>query len=80
MSEAIMFWIEFLKDKRFSVRFKICNIIMGDRLREMVAFSRMNAKEIIESEKLYKGIPEAHVKLSIMRAKHICNYLDDIVR
>lgn len=30
-------WIDFFLDKKFSLRFKICNFIMGDDLRNLLA-------------------------------------------
>lgn len=35
--ENILFWFEFFKDKRFSLRFKLANLIMNDHLRNYLA-------------------------------------------
>ena len=78
--EDFYFWIDFLSDKRYSIRFKICNIIMGDLLREYLACIQVNASEIIRNEDIYKGIPEAQAKLAVIRAKHIWRDLDNIMR
>ena len=45
------FWFEFFKDKRFNFRFKIANLIMGDRLREYLAVNCAALKEISEAER-----------------------------
>ena len=45
------FWFEFFKDKRFNFRFKIANLIMGDRLREYLAVNCAVLKEISETER-----------------------------
>lgn len=35
--EKFLFWIDFLRDRKFSLRFKLANIIMGDYLRNYLA-------------------------------------------
>lgn len=35
--ENILFWIDFFKDRRFSIRFKLANLIMNDYLRNYLA-------------------------------------------
>lgn len=35
--ENISFWFDFFKDKRFSFRFKLANLIMNDYLRNYLA-------------------------------------------
>lgn len=78
--EEFWFWNDFLFDKRYSIRFKICNIIMGDRLRECLAFALMTANETIKAEETYKEVPEAQAKLAVIRAKHISRDLENIMR
>ena len=77
MRESIKFWKDFLLDKRFSIRFKICNIIMGDYLREMIAFSKSNAEQIIENVSTYDEVPEAQAKLAVLKAKQINRWLKE---
>ena len=43
------FWLEFFKDKRFSLDFKIANLIMGDILRNYLATDCAALKEITNS-------------------------------
>ena len=40
------FWIDFFKDKRFSLDFKIANLVMNDALRNYLA------TDLIELEKI----------------------------
>lgn len=35
--ENILFWFDFFRDKRFSFRFKLANLIMNDYLRNYLA-------------------------------------------
>ena len=79
MRESIKFWKDFLLDKRFSIRFKICNIIMGDYLREMIAFSKSNAEQIIENASTYDEVPEAQAKLAVLKAKQINRWLKEVM-
>lgn len=79
MRESIKFWKDFLLDKRFSIRFKICNIIMGDYLREMIAFSKLNAEQIIENASTYDEVPEAQAKLAVLKAKQINRWLKEVM-
>ena len=79
MRESIKFWKDFLLDKRFSIRFKICNIIMGDYLREMIACSKSNAKQIIENASTYDEVPEAQAKLAVLKAKQINRWLKEVM-
>ena len=79
MRESIKFWKDFLLDKRFSIRFKICNIIMGDYLREMIAFSKSNAEQIIENVSTYDEVPEAQAKLAVLKAKQINRWLKEVM-
>lgn len=78
--EEVDYWIDFLFDKRYSTRFKICNIIMGDLLRSYLACIQMSAHEIIEAEETYKEVPEVQAKLAVIRAKHISRDLENIRR
>lgn len=43
------FWVEFFKDKRFSLDFKIANLIMRDSLRNYLATDLMILREIKDS-------------------------------
>ena len=79
MRESIKFWKDFLLDRRFSIRFKICNIIMGDYLREMIAFSKLNAEQIIENASTYDEVPEAQAKLAVLKAKQINRWLKEVM-
>lgn len=45
------FWIEFFKDKRFNFRFKIANLVMGDRLREYLAVNCAALQAISKTER-----------------------------
>jgi hypothetical protein len=47
------FWIEFFRDKRFSLDFKIANLIMGDSLRNYLATDLIMLKKI-EDDKARK--------------------------
>lgn len=40
------FWIEFFKDKRFSLDFKIANLIMRDSLRNYLATDLITLQKI----------------------------------
>ena len=77
--ENIDFWIDFLTDKKYSIRFKICNIIMGDYLRNIIAFSRLNAKSILENADTYAEVPEAQAKLAVLKAKQMYKWLGDVM-
>ena len=46
------FWIEFFKDKRFNFRFKVANLVMGDRLRENLAVNSAVLDTISKSERV----------------------------
>lgn len=78
--EAIKDKIEFLRDPQFSIRFKIANIILGDDFTTYIIFARMDAKEILESNKLYERVPEAQAKMAELRAKHIIRDLDEVIK
>lgn len=39
--DKILFWFDFFKDKRFSLRFKLANLIMNDYLRNYLAVGCM---------------------------------------
>ncbi len=43
------FWFDFFKDKRFSLDFKIANLIMGDVLRNYLAIDCAALNEITKS-------------------------------
>lgn len=43
------FWIDFFRDKRFSLDFKIANLIMGDSLRNYLAMDCVALKAIAEN-------------------------------
>ena len=75
--ETIRDWIEFFTDKRFSFRFKIANLIMGDDLRSAVAFSRFSAKTILDHAETYNQIPEVQAKLAVMNARKIYRWLGE---
>lgn len=44
------FWIEFFKDKRFSLDFKIANLIMGDSLRNYLATDLLVLQKIEDKQ------------------------------
>lgn len=44
------FWLEFFKDKRFSLSFKIANFVMRDKLREYLAVNCASLKEVAEAK------------------------------
>ena len=46
------FWLDFFKDKRFALDFKIANFIMGDSLRHYLATDRMILNIIMENKNL----------------------------
>lgn len=46
------FWLDFFKDKRFTLDFKIANFIMGDSLRSYLATDRMILNMVMENSNL----------------------------
>lgn len=44
------FWFEFFKDKRFSFRFKVANLIMNDYLRNYLATDCCILNKVINSK------------------------------
>lgn len=78
LKENLSYWKEFLMDKRFTLRFKIANLIMGDDLRATLAFINMEAVNTIEHEKLYAELPEVKSKLNLMRAEKIKRWISDL--
>lgn len=46
------FWLEFFKDKRFSLDFKIANFIMRDSLRNYLAVDCMILDDLSEDSNL----------------------------
>lgn len=61
------FWFEFFKDNRFNFRFKIANLIMGDELRECLAFSYARLTSMMGND-----------ELTNLQKKKISNTVDDI--
>lgn len=52
--DNILFWFGFFKDKKFSIRFKLANLIMNDYLRNYLAVGCLlpleNSLKYIEAE------------------------------
>ena len=78
--DAIEFWKDFLPDKRFSLRYKIGVIILGESFHISLVFAHINAKEILYKNELYKGFPEAQARYSNIRAKCIVRDIEDAWR
>lgn len=66
--ENILFWFDFFKDKRFSLRFKLANLIMNDYLRNYLAVGCLlpleSSLKYIEAETDY----EKYVRKQIEKA------------
>ena len=65
--------IDTIRDDRFSWRFKLCNIIMNDRLRLNTAFARIriiDAHESLKRSNDYARIPHFYmVDIMLTKAK-----------
>jgi len=63
--------IDTIRDDRFSWRFKLCNIIMNDRLRLNTAFARIrvvDAHDTLKRSNDYASIPHFYM-IDIMLTK-----------
>lgn len=83
MKNFIRNFIDTMKDDRFSFKFKICNIITNDWLRQNLAYARLHvirAYEIINDRPEYfeNTMPVLkHVERNVIRAKE---HIDELWR
>ena len=58
--ESVKDWIKFLKCKKFSFRFKIANLVMGDDLRQALLslYTARLYAESISDDRLKKAIKQ----------------------
>ena len=78
--DTIEFWKDFLPDKRFSLRYKIGVMFLGEDFHMLIALAHANAKDIVKNAELYGKVPEAQAKLAILKAKHIARDIEDLWR
>ncbi len=65
------FWIDFFVDRRYSLRFKLADIIMGDTLRNYLTVGcLLNLNKIIK--KRGKPYYNKYVHERAVRTKNIC--------
>ena len=79
MKEFLQNAIDTIKDDRFSWRFKLCNIIMNDKLRENIAFPAARIEQATEHLEYFAEQTEIP-KWRIEQLKRSVNELREIFR
>ena len=75
MKEFIRNAIDTIRDDRWNWKFKLCNIIMNDHLRQNVAFARLHVVNVLENmnkhKEYYKEVQPMmqHMRREAERAK-----------
>ena len=76
IKDTLEFWSYLLPDKRLSLRYKLAIMVGGENLHTAIAFSHANAKDVLRYGEIFET-REYPVKYINMKARHICEYLED---
>ena len=76
MKEFISTVIDTIKDDRFGIRFKICNIIMNDRLRLEIAYTLLATDNITrDCDTMFSLLDDSDYAVTEDSYKRHCQYV-----